>query len=132
MTTHLKRYIERVADVPAQLHRFFSHIRDLDERSADLDARTEDACLRCLEAKRAASAAPPSASPAKRPKAEAKGGASSSAAAAASAGDGGAALEEAVEGQWRHLVSLCEEKVQVANQVSDRERGRESRRGGAG
>eukprot|EP00878_Enallax_costatus_P045127 GHUV01054055.1.p1 GENE.GHUV01054055.1~~GHUV01054055.1.p1 ORF type:complete len:108 (-),score=21.49 GHUV01054055.1:74-397(-) len=41
---YLEKYIERVADVPAELRRRFKLIRDLDERSARLQADLDEKC----------------------------------------------------------------------------------------
>lgn len=49
MAEHLEKYIERVADVPAQLHRNFKLIRDLDARSAQLQAEIDEKCKQQLE-----------------------------------------------------------------------------------
>jgi hypothetical protein len=44
MASYLKKYVDRVHDVPPQLQRLFKLIRDLDERVAALQAAVEDKC----------------------------------------------------------------------------------------
>jgi hypothetical protein len=44
MADYIKKYVDRVADVPAQLHRLFALIRDLDERVAMLQDELESKC----------------------------------------------------------------------------------------
>jgi cell division septum initiation protein DivIVA len=44
MADYLDKYVERVADVPAQLQRCFALIRNLDQRSAELQADVDAKC----------------------------------------------------------------------------------------
>lgn len=50
MEAYIEKYIERVSDVPAHLQRNFKLIRDLDERSARIQAEVEEKCRQQLAA----------------------------------------------------------------------------------
>lgn len=99
MTSYLKKYIERVSEVPAQLHRFFSLVKDLDERAVALDDELGDICLNALEVETQNALQDAEAPPSKRRKQ--------------------AVEEDKIQAQWKQLISLNEEKVQVAGQTYD-------------
>jgi hypothetical protein len=48
MAEYLDKYIERVCEMPAQLKRCFKLIRDLDERSAEVQAAVDEKCRQQL------------------------------------------------------------------------------------
>lgn len=87
MANYLKKYVDRVHDVPPQLQRLFKLIRDLDERVAQLQAAVEEKCRASL----AASA------PTKKQRAKAE-----------------AALRDEVNADMQKILSLSEEKVRAA------------------
>jgi hypothetical protein len=84
MASYLKKYVDRVHDVPPQLQRLFKLIRDLDERVASLQAAVEDKCRQSLA----------SAAPTKKQRAKAE-----------------AALRDEVNADMQKMLSLAEEKV---------------------
>lgn len=92
MATYLKKYVDRVHDVPPQLQRLFKLIRDLDERVAALQAAVEDKCRQSLQG------GPPT----KKPRSKAD-----------------TALREDINADMQKILSLSEEKVRIAAQVYD-------------
>jgi hypothetical protein len=56
MASYLRKHVDRVADVPAQLQRFFKLIRDLDEKAALLQAEVDERARQRLQAAAAAAA----------------------------------------------------------------------------
>lgn len=89
---YLEKYIERVADVPAELRRRFKLIRDLDERSAKLQADLDEKYKEQLV--QAQSKACKTTQTNKKPKASA-----------------GESLSAEIEAGQARLVSWAEEKV---------------------
>jgi Inhibitor of growth proteins N-terminal histone-binding len=98
MAEYLKKYVDRVGDVPAQLHRLFALIRDLDQRVAKLQDDVEEKCRQQL----AARAGRGEAQLTKRQR-------------TAAAGGEDAALAAEIEAGMQKLVSLSEEKVRGAH-----------------
>lgn len=49
MTSYLKQYIDRAGDVPPQLHRLFSLIKDLDQKMTSLQVEMDGKCKQQLE-----------------------------------------------------------------------------------
>ncbi|KAI8466114.1 MAG: hypothetical protein J3K34DRAFT_434758 [Monoraphidium minutum] len=92
MAAYLKKYVDRVHDVPPQLQRLFKLIRDLDERVVALQAAVEDKCRASLA----------SAAPSKKQRAKAE-----------------AALRDEVNADMQKILSLSEEKVRIAAQCYD-------------
>jgi hypothetical protein len=86
MAAYLKKYVDRVHDVPPQLQRLFKLIRDLDERVVTLQAAAEEKCRQSL--------LNTGASKKQRAKTE-------------------AALREEVNADMQKMLSLTEEKVRV-------------------
>lgn len=84
MATYLKKYVDRVHDVPPQLQRLFKLIRDLDERVVALQAAVEDKCRQSLG----------SAPPTKKQRAKAEAG-----------------LRDEIDADMQKILSLSEEKV---------------------
>lgn len=99
MAECLKKYVDRVADVPSQLHRLFMLIRDLDARAATLQEEVDSKCRQQLELAASGRGAPA----AKRQKTGAHD--------AAAPGD--SALQAEIEAGMQKLLSLSEEKVGI-------------------
>lgn len=96
MAEYLKKYVDRVGDVPAQLHRLFALIRDLDQRVAKLQDDVEDKCRQQLAGRTG----------------RGEGQLTKRQRTAAAAGDDSALAAE-IEAGMQKLVSLSEEKVRV-------------------
>jgi cell division septum initiation protein DivIVA len=97
MASYLKKYVDRVHDVPPQLQRLFKLIRDLDERAASLQAAVEAKVRASLKASGAGGGG---ASKKQRAKAEAQ-------------------LRDEVAADTQKILGLSEEKARIAAQIYD-------------
>lgn len=110
MTSYLRSFIGSVADVPAELQRKFRLLRELDERTHQLEIRLETDCLEQLQeaaGKQQGDSLPP-------PKRQRLSPNDSSVAPQTTW-----KLQEQIEHNTNELLKLSEEKVQLAHQIYD-------------
>jgi inhibitor of growth protein 4 len=128
MASYLRKHVDRVADVPAQLQRFFKLIRDLDEKAALLQAEVDERARQRLQAaanagvgahaagaggKAAGGGNPPANKKARTD------GAVGTSSAGGQPNNTTAVLGAEVEAGALKVLSLAEEKMRVAAQVYD-------------
>ncbi|GAB4824018.1 hypothetical protein N2152v2_011064 [Parachlorella kessleri] len=113
MTSYLRTFIASVADVPAELHRKFRLMRELDERTHQLEKQVDEDCLQQLKELAEKQQGDTLQSPNKRQRV-------SSAGAAATGGSAATGeLQDRIERNTNELIKLSEEKVQLAHQIYD-------------
>lgn len=107
MASYLRSYIESVSDVPFELRRQFSMMRELDEKSCRLQQQVDADVLQQLKAA-AERQSEPVQSPTKRQRT-----------ATAAAAERERELAERIEANMNELVKLSDEKLTIATQVYD-------------